>query len=54
MTSASSPIEVEVGRIRELGKSGRHHEALAAAETLAVAMPENRDVLYLIAANHDA
>src|SRR6516225_1344276 len=49
--SASLPIEIEVGRIRELSKSRRHSEALAAAEALAVAVPENRDVLYLIAAN---
>jgi tetratricopeptide (TPR) repeat protein len=49
--SASSPIELEVGRIRELSKSRRHFEALAAAEALAVAVPQNRDVLYLIAAN---
>jgi len=46
--SASPPIELEVGRIRELGKGGRHSEALAAAETLAAAGPPNRDVLYLI------
>src|SRR5262249_48344626 len=50
-SSASSPIEIEVGRIRELSKSRRHYEALAAAEALAVTTPENRDVLYLIAAN---
>ena len=37
--SASSPIELEVGRIRELSKSGRHCEALAAAEVLAAAAP---------------
>src|SRR5208282_4345586 len=49
--SASSPIELEVGRIRELSKGGRHSEALAAAEMLAAAAPPNRDVLYLIAAN---
>jgi predicted Zn-dependent protease len=49
--SASSPIEIEVGRIRELSKGGRHCEALAAAEVLAAAALENRDVLYLIAAN---
>jgi predicted Zn-dependent protease len=48
---ASSPIELDVGRIRELSKSGRHYEALAAAEVLAAAAPQNRDVLYLIAAN---
>jgi Flp pilus assembly protein TadD len=52
MTSLSaSPIEIEVGRIRELGRSGRHNEALAAAEALAVVMPDNRDLLYLMAAN---
>src|SRR5215471_12040959 len=49
--SASSPIELEVARIRELSRGRRHSEALAAAEALAVAAPENRDVLYLIAAN---
>src|SRR5262245_2134188 len=49
--SASSPIELEVGRIRELSKNGRHDEALAAADALAVVVPENRDLLYLIAAN---
>ena len=49
--SASSPIELEVGRIRELSKGGRHREALAAAEILAAAKPPSRDVLYLIAAN---
>jgi len=50
-TVASSPIDVEVGRIRELSKSGRHFEALAAAEALAVGSPESRDLVYLIAAN---
>jgi tetratricopeptide (TPR) repeat protein len=49
--SASASIELEEGRIRELSKSGRHLEALAAAEVLAAAVPQNRDVLYLIAAN---
>jgi predicted Zn-dependent protease len=46
-----SPIEVEVGRIRELSKRGRHSEALAAAEALAGTAPNNREVLYLMAAN---
>src|SRR6516165_1433566 len=50
-SSASSPMELEVSRIRELSKSGRHCEALAAAEALAVEGPQHRDVLYLIAAN---
>ena len=49
--SPPSPIELEVGRIRQLSKGGRHSEALAAAETLAVEAPRNRDALYLIAAN---
>ena len=38
-------------RIRDLSKSRLHGEALAAAEALAVAVPGNRDALYLIAAN---
>jgi tetratricopeptide (TPR) repeat protein len=49
--SASLPIAVELGRIRELSKSGRNSEALAAAEALAVMAPQERDALYLIAAN---
>jgi tetratricopeptide (TPR) repeat protein len=49
--SPSSPVELEVGRIRELSRCGRHGEALAAAQHLAVGAPRNRDVLYLIAAN---
>ncbi len=46
-----SPIESEVRRIRGLAKIGRHTEALAAAEALSYQVPENRDVLYLIALN---
>jgi tetratricopeptide (TPR) repeat protein len=49
--SAASEIELEVVRIRELSRSGRHSEALAAIEALAPAAPYNRDVLYLIATN---
>jgi tetratricopeptide (TPR) repeat protein len=52
-TSAEAPstsqVELEVRRIRELLKSHQHGEALRAAEALAVEVPENRDVLYLIA-----
>jgi tetratricopeptide (TPR) repeat protein len=48
---ASSPIQLEVVRIRELSKLRRHSEALAAAETLALKEPQNRDALYLVAAN---
>src|SRR5262245_6491559 len=50
-TSAASPIELEVGRIRALSKGRRHREALAAAEVLLAAAPQNRDVLYLMATN---
>ena len=49
--AAHSLIELELGRIRELSKCGRHREALNAAEELAVAAPQSRDALYLIAAN---
>ena len=46
-----SPVELEVQRVRELAKSHRHADALAAAQTLAAEVPENRDVLYLVALN---
>jgi tetratricopeptide (TPR) repeat protein len=52
MSTSSSLIKLEVDRIRELSKAGRHSEALAAAEVQAAVVPQNRDVLYLIAANH--
>jgi tetratricopeptide (TPR) repeat protein len=45
----SSPIELEVRRIRALLKSRQLAEGLQAAEALAVRVPENRDVLYLMA-----
>ena len=53
MQNASTPlpVEAEVLRVRELSKDRRYHEALAAAEALATAAPQNRDALYLIAAN---
>jgi tetratricopeptide (TPR) repeat protein len=44
-----SPVELEVRRARELLKSRDYAGALRAAEALAVNVPENRDVLYLIA-----
>jgi tetratricopeptide (TPR) repeat protein len=47
--SAASPVEMEVRRIRALLESGRFDAALAAGETLAATVPENRDVLYMIA-----
>jgi tetratricopeptide (TPR) repeat protein len=49
--SAPAPVEFEVARIRELSRGGRHAEALAAAEALANTAPENRDAVYLVAAN---
>jgi tetratricopeptide (TPR) repeat protein len=44
-------IELEVRHIRELSTLGQHGEALAAAEALATAAPQNRDAVYLLAAN---
>jgi tetratricopeptide (TPR) repeat protein len=44
-----SPVELEVRRARERLKSRDYAGALRAAEALAVEVPENRDVLYLIA-----
>jgi tetratricopeptide (TPR) repeat protein len=53
MPSSAVPslIEPEVIRIRELSRCGRNSEALAAAEQLAMAVPQNGEALYLIAAN---
>jgi tetratricopeptide (TPR) repeat protein len=42
-----SAVELEVRRIRELVSERRFPEGLRAADTLLVAVPENRDVLYL-------
>jgi len=47
--SKPSAIELEVRRIGSLVQSGRHEESLRAAEALALEVPENRDVLYLLA-----
>ncbi|HEY0339810.1 MAG TPA: tetratricopeptide repeat protein, partial [Steroidobacteraceae bacterium] len=44
-----SPVETEVGRIRALMEARRFEAALEAATTLSKAVPENRDVLYMIA-----
>lgn len=44
-----SPIELEVRRIRALLKDKQLAEGLQAAEALAGRVPENRDVLYLMA-----
>ncbi len=45
----ASPIEKEVRRIRGLFDARRFVESLAAARTLSATVPENRDVLYLMA-----
>ncbi|HEX4649337.1 MAG TPA: sulfotransferase [Steroidobacteraceae bacterium] len=44
-----SAVEREVHRLRELLRSGRYADALRGAEALAAQVPENRDVLHLIA-----
>ena len=46
-----SPIEQEVRSLRALQKQGRHEEALQGARALAIRVPENRDVLLIIAAS---
>jgi tetratricopeptide (TPR) repeat protein len=46
---ALSPVEQEVRRVRELFNNRRYAQALEAGEALALKVPENRDVLYLIA-----
>jgi tetratricopeptide (TPR) repeat protein len=45
----TSPIEAEVSRIRALLESSQFAPALAAAELLLGEVPENRDVLYMLA-----
>jgi tetratricopeptide (TPR) repeat protein len=42
-------VELQVRRVRELLESRRYAQALAAGEALAREVPENRDLLYLIA-----
>jgi len=44
-----SPVEAEVLRIREAVERKQFAAALSAAEALAATVPENRDVLYLVA-----
>ncbi len=46
---AASPVETEVMRIRALMERNQFDAALAAAEALALKVPENRDVLYMTA-----
>jgi tetratricopeptide (TPR) repeat protein len=46
---STSAVEAEVLRIRELLERNQFGAALSAGESLAVTVPENRDVLYMIA-----
>jgi tetratricopeptide (TPR) repeat protein len=48
-SSPTSPVEAEVLRIRGLIERNQFAAALIAAETLCVSVPENRDVLYMMA-----
>jgi tetratricopeptide (TPR) repeat protein len=50
--STPSPVETQVARIRELLERGQFAAAQAAAEALALEVPENRDVLYMLAVSH--
>jgi len=45
----ASPVEAEVHRIRALVQAGKYAQALDAAEDLLGQVPENRDVIYMIA-----
>jgi tetratricopeptide (TPR) repeat protein len=49
MNPQPSTIELEVQRIRELARNQRYAQALPAAEALISQVPENRDLLYLMA-----
>jgi tetratricopeptide (TPR) repeat protein len=49
ITPAISPVETEVRRIRVLLERNQFGAALRAGEALAATVPENRDVLYMIA-----
>jgi tetratricopeptide (TPR) repeat protein len=48
-SSVPSPVETEVARIQGLIQAGQFSEALEAGNRLIAVLPENRDVLYLIA-----
>src|SRR5580692_11509444 len=49
VSAPPSPIETEVRRIRALMERGQFGPALAAAKALRAQVPENRDVLYMMA-----
>ncbi|HEY6927766.1 MAG TPA: sulfotransferase [Steroidobacteraceae bacterium] len=46
-----TPVEDTINAIRELTRARRHVDALAVAEPLAEQLPQNRDLLYLVALN---
>ncbi|HTV53121.1 MAG TPA: sulfotransferase [Steroidobacteraceae bacterium] len=48
-SATPSRIETEVGHVRELLKGGNYARALEIAQALRAEVPENRDVLYMIA-----
>ncbi len=48
-TAPDSRVEAEVGRLRALVEKRQFTQALAAAANLLAEVPENRDVLYLVA-----
>src|SRR5271170_3904513 len=50
--SQATAVEAEVHRVRGLLERNQFGAALAAAEELAREVPENRDVLYMIAVSH--
>ena len=54
MQSPPSPVEREVRRLHELIRESRYAEALAPAQALVVAVPQNRDALYLLAVTQRA
>jgi predicted Zn-dependent protease len=47
--AVKSPVELEVGRLRQLQQAGAHADALTGAEALLAGVPENRDVLLITA-----
>src|SRR5450631_1120642 len=49
LSPPTSPVEAEVRRIRELLERSEFAAALSAAEKLLAQVPENRDVLYMLA-----
>jgi tetratricopeptide (TPR) repeat protein len=49
LSASPSPIETEVQRIRRLLEASEFGPALAAAQALRAQVPENREVLYMIA-----